>query len=257
MASPSGFFYDQRMIAWLEDDDPFPDTALALGEDSDAPGLLAAGGGLSTARLRAAYRRGIFPWFGEGQPLLWWSTAPRMVLPVDQFKVSRSLGKTLRRFARTPGCEIRIDHAFDQVLACCAGTPRAGQSGTWILPEMQAAYRRWHREGSVHSFETWINGRLVGGLYGVNIGRMFFGESMFSHQTDASKIALAALVGFCRSNGITVIDCQQQTSHLASLGAEPWSRERFEHHLKAVVDLPEPVNWTYDLASWSSPESSA
>ncbi len=254
MVLPSGFFYDGVMIPWLDADTPFPDTAEALGPDSEAPGLLAAGGGLTTTRLRQAYRRGIFPWFSPGQPLLWWSTSPRMVLPVAEFKLSRSLRKTLRKFALTPGCEIRVDHAFDLVLSLCAGTPRAGQAGTWIVPEMQAAYRQWHREGQVHSFETWVNGELVGGLYGVCLGRMFFGESMFSRQADASKIALAALVGFCRRSGIEVIDCQQETAHLASLGARPWPRAQFEHHLRQVVDLPAPTDWSYDALQWVSGE---
>lgn len=252
MVLPSGFFYDWQMIPWLDADTPFPDTREALGPGSEAPGLLAVGGGLSTTRLRQAYRRGIFPWFSEGQPVLWWSTAPRMVLPVDEFRVSRSLRKTLRKFVRSPGHEVRVDHAFDLVLNLCAGTPREGQSGTWIVPEMQAAYRAWHREGDVHSFETWVDGRLVGGLYGVCQGRMFYGESMFSLQADASKIALAALVGFCKTQGIALIDCQQQTRHLGSLGARPWPRERFEEHLRQVVDLPPPTEWSYDLSDWMS-----
>lgn len=238
------------MIPWLDADTPFPDTRRALGPGSEAPGLLAAGGGLGTARLRQAYRQGIFPWFSEGQPVLWWSTAPRMVLPVSEFKVSRSLRKTLRKFALSPTHEIRVDHAFDQVVTMCAGTERQGQRGTWILPEMQHAYRAWHRQGDVHSFETWVHGQLVGGLYGVCQGRMFYGESMFSHQTDASKIALAALVGFCKKNGIELIDCQQETSHLESLGARPWPREHFEEHLRRVVDLPPPVEWSYDASEW-------
>jgi leucyl/phenylalanyl-tRNA--protein transferase len=173
-----------------------------------------------------------------------------MVLPVSEFKVSRSLRKTLRKFAATPGHEVRVDHAFDLVVTLCARTERHGQRGTWILPEMQEAYRAWHRQGEVHSFETWVNGRLVGGLYGVCQGRMFFGESMFSHESDASKIALAALVGFCQKHGIEVIDCQQETAHLESLGARPWPRERFEAHLRQVVDQPPPTEWSYDASEW-------
>jgi leucyl/phenylalanyl-tRNA---protein transferase len=239
------------MIPWLHPDTPFPDTAQALGPDSDAPGLLAAGDDLSTQRLQAAYQRGIFPWFSEGQPVLWWSTDPRMVLPVAEFKLSRSLRKTLQRFLITPGCELRIDSAFESVLQACASTPRDGQGGTWILPEMRAVYAQWHRMGRVHSFETWIDGALVGGLYGVSIGRMFYGESMFAHRTDASKIALAGLVAFCRRHGIDVIDCQQETAHLASLGARPWPRARFEDHLNRVTALPPPDNWAYDESIWS------
>lgn len=239
------------MIDWLQAHSPFPDTRRALGPETDAPGLLAAGGELTVERLRAAYRRGIFPWFGPGQPVLWWSPAPRMVLPVGQFKLSRSLRKTIARFRRTPGCEIRIDHHFAAVIRQCADKPRAGQEGTWIVPQIQQAYGRWHEAGQVHSFETWMDGELVGGLYGINLGRMFFGESMFAHRTDASKIALAALVCFCRAHGIDVIDCQQETEHLASLGAEPWPRERFEAHLAQVVDLMPPAVWTYDDSYWT------
>ena len=239
------------MIEWLTEQDPFPPTRLALGPDTDAPGLLAAGGELSVARLQQAYRQGIFPWFGPGQPVMWWSTAPRMVLPVADFRLTRSLRKTLQKFRRTPGCAVRVDTAFAQVIGHCAGTPRPGQDGTWIVDGVQRAYLDWHHQGQVHSFETWVNGELVGGLYGINLGRMFYGESMFALRTDASKIALAALVCFCKAHGIEVIDCQQETSHLASMGGSAWSREAFESHLKRVVDLPPPVDWTYDESLWS------
>lgn len=239
------------MIPWLEPDTPFPDTSQALGPHTEAPGLLAAGADLNPARLEAAYRRGIFPWFSEGQPVLWWTTDPRMVLPVAEFKLSRSLRKTIQRFRHMPGCEIRVDSAFTDVARACAQTPRAGQQGTWIVPAMQAVYAQWHRLGRVHSFETWVDGQLVGGLYGVGIGRMFFGESMFSHRTDASKIALAALVCFCRAHGISVIDCQQETAHLASMGARPWPRHRFEGHLNEVTGLSPPEVWAYDESMWS------
>jgi leucyl/phenylalanyl-tRNA---protein transferase len=239
------------MIEWLQGDTPFPPTSRALGPDSDAPGLLAAGADLSPERLRLAYSQGIFPWFGPGQPIMWWSTAPRMVLPVAEFKVSRSLRKTIGKFRRTPDTELTIDKAFDEVIGACAGTPREGQNGTWIVPPMQAAYKRWHALGRVHSFETWMDGELAGGLYGVSLGKMFFGESMFAHRTDASKVALAALVCFCRAQGITLIDCQQQTEHLASVGARPWPREQFEAHLRAVVDQDAPTDWTYDDEMWS------
>jgi len=245
------------MIPWLEPDTPFPDTAAALGPDTDAPGLLAAGADLSPARLQAAYRCGIFPWFSQGQPVLWWTTDPRMVLPVAAFKLHRSLRKTIARFRRTPGCEIRIDSAFEQVMLACASTPRDGQNGSWIVPDMRQVYGQWHHQGFVHSIETWMDGELVGGLYGVNIGRMFYGESMFAWRTDASKIALAALVCFCRANGIALIDCQQQTSHLASLGASPVSRSHFEAHLRGVIDQAPPAVWAYDDALWSLLEHSA
>ncbi len=239
------------MIHWLRDPrDPFPDTRLALPAGSDAPGLLAAGGELTTERLTEAYRRGIFPWYSEGQPILWWSPDPRMVLYTEEFKLSRSLRKTVRRFAHDARCEIRIDSAFRRVIAACAGTPRDGQSGTWIVPEMVEAYGRWHDQGTVHSVETWIEGELVGGLYGIHLGRMFFGESMFSHRTDASKIALAALVCLCRLHRIPMIDCQQRTGHLASLGAREIPRAAFEPHIAAHTAEPTLRGWTFPPALW-------
>ncbi|HRH18204.1 MAG TPA: leucyl/phenylalanyl-tRNA--protein transferase, partial [Aquabacterium sp.] len=153
--------------------------------------------------------------------------------------------------------EIRIDHSFEQVIRHCANTPREGQDGTWIVDPIQQAYADWHELGQVHSFETWMDGELVGGLYGINLGRMFYGESMFAHRADASKIALAALVCFCRAHGIEVIDCQQETDHLASMGARPWPRADFEAHLKRVVDLPAPANWSYDESMWSHLKTSS
>lgn len=243
------------MIPWIADGQPLPPPSSALGPESDAPGLVAAGGHVTPERLDEAYRQGIFPWYGPGQPVLWWSPDPRMVLPVAEFRLSHSLRKTLRRFIRTPGCAVRIDTAFDRVIAACAGTPRPGQDGTWIVPEMQEAYRAWHRLGRVHSFETWMDGELVGGLYGVGIGRMFYGESMFAHRTDASKIALAALVAFCRAHGIAWIDCQQNTGHLASLGAREVPREAFEAHLRIHAarnsGAGEVRDWTYDESHWA------
>lgn len=237
-------------LAWLHGDTPFPPTHQALGPGTDAPGLLAAGGDLSPTRLVNAYARGIFPWYGEGQPLLWWTTDPRMVLPVAEFKLARSLRKTLQRFLRTPGCEIRFDADTPAVIAACAQSPRDGQDGTWIVPEMIAAYVDMAHRGIVHSVETWVDGQLVGGLYGVNLGRMFYGESMFARRTDASKLALAALVAFCRGHGIELIDCQQQTQHLASLGARPIPRQAFEAHLRHAVNEPGPPQWAYDPTCW-------
>jgi len=238
------------MLTWIDDDTPLPPAGSALGPDSDAPGLVAAGGRITPARLDEAYRKGIFPWYGAGQPVLWWSPDPRMVLPTAEFTVSHSLKKTLRRFARTPGCEIRIDSAFRSVIEACAKTPRDGQDGTWIVPAVLEAYVAWHRTGRVHSVETWIDGELVGGLYGVGIGRMFFGESMFSYRTDASKIALAALVAFARANGIALIDCQQNTRHLASLGAREVTRSAFEQHLARASGAPDVADWTYHPSLW-------
>lgn len=238
-------------VPWLHAGAPLPPTHLAAGPDSDNPGLLAVGGPVTPARLEQAYRMGVFPWYSRGLPPMWWAPDPRMVLPVAGFKLSPSLRKTLRRFARTPGCELRVDSAFDSVIRACAKAPRAGQDGTWIVPEMIDAYRAWHRLGRAHSVETWVDGELVGGLYGVGIGAMFFGESMFSRRTDASKIALAGLVALCRAHGIELIDCQQNTRHLASLGAHEVPRPTFEAHLARVLPLPGPPRWTYDPAWWS------
>ena len=239
------------MIHWLRSaEDPLPDTRLALPAGSDAPGLLAAGGELTPARLAEAYSKGVFPWYSTGQPVLWWSPDPRMVLWVADFKLARSLRKTLGRFARSPVCEVRIDSAFEQVIEACASTPRDGQDGTWIVADMVQAYSRWHALGAVHSFETWIDGELVGGLYGVGIGRMFFGESMFSRRTDASKIALAALVCFCREHGIELIDCQQRTGHLASMGGGELPRQAFEAALAERCARPAPTAWTYHQRFW-------
>ena len=240
------------MIDWLDEASlAFPSTRTALGLDTDAPGLLAAGGDLSPARLHAAYSRGIFPWYGPGQPPLWWSPDPRMVLQTKHFKLTRSLRKTLAKFARNFNCEIRVDSATAEVLAACASSPREGQLGTWILPEMQAAYVHWQAESrAVHSIETWIDGELAGGLYGINLGRMFYGESMFMRRTDASKIALAALLCLCREHGVRWIDCQQNTQHLASFGASELPRAVFEAHLAATVSLPSPANWHFLPALW-------
>lgn len=238
------------MLVWIDDDQPLPPTRLALGPGSEAPGLLAAGGRVTPARLEEAYRRGVFPWYSPGQPVLWWSPDPRMVLKTDDFHLSHSLRKTLRRFIRTPGCEVRIDSQFGRVIQACAGTPRDGQDGTWIVPAVMQAYAAWHRAGRVHSVETWFGDELAGGLYFVALGRMFFGESMFAHRTDASKIALAALVAFARTHGVALIDCQQNTGHLASLGAHEVSRDEFERHLALTSGAPDITNWTYDSAMW-------
>jgi leucyl/phenylalanyl-tRNA---protein transferase len=239
------------VIRWLRGaDDPLPEARLALDSASEAPGLVAAGGELGPARLAEAYAKGIFPWYSEGQPILWWSPDPRMVLLPSEFKLARSLKKTIRRFVATPGCEMRIDCAFRRVIEACATAPRDGQSGTWIVPEMIDAYAAWHGEGRVHSVETWIDGELAGGLYGVSLGRMFFGESMFAHRTDASKIALAALVAFCRAHGIEIIDCQQRTSHLASLGGREIARRDFRQRLGTALAQMDVADWSYDLRLW-------
>jgi leucyl/phenylalanyl-tRNA--protein transferase len=239
------------VIRWLRGaDDPLPEARFALARASDAPGLVAAGGELTPARLAEAYGKGIFPWYSEGQPVLWWSPDPRMVLLPAEFRLARSLKKTLRRFAATSRCELRVDSDFRRVITACATTLRDGEPGTWIVPEMIDAYCEWHEEGHAHSFETWIDGELAGGLYGVSMGRMFYGESMFAHRTDASKIALAGLVAFCRSHGIETIDCQQRTSHLASFGGRELARPEFLRRLGMALAMPPVGDWTYDLRMW-------
>jgi len=242
------------MLNWIDDSTPLPPASAALGPGTDAPGLVAAGGRVTPERLLEAYSQGIFPWYSTGQPVLWWSPDPRMVLPVAEFRLSHSLRKTLRRFLRTPGCALRFDSHFEQVMQACATTPRDGQDGTWIVPAMVDAYTAWHHAGHVHSVETWVDGQLVGGLYFVTIGRMCFGESMFAHRTDASKIALAALVAACRARGVAWIDCQQNTPHLASLGAREVPREAFVAHVTDVVRQQPAKDWTYDESDWATLE---
>ena len=232
------------MIPWLDTDTPFPDVSKAL--TTDAPGLLAAGADLSPQRLLMAYRHGIFPWFSEGQPILWWSTDPRMVLHTAQFRISDSLKKTLRKVERSSQeggrWQIRFDSAFEQVMRNCAA-PRRDGPGTWISEEIIAGYSGLHRMGHAHSAEVWLDGELVGGAYGVCLGRMFYGESMFARVTDASKIALAYLVRFLHAHGVAMIDCQQETGHLASLGAAPIARSQFLAHLRNSIDLPQITKW--------------
>lgn len=238
-------------LPWLNPGDPFPDVSEAWDARQPAPGLLAAGGALDVESLQRAYSNGIFPWFSEGQPILWWSTDPRMVLWTGEFKLHRSLRKTLARFIADPACELRIDTDFDAVIRACAATPRAGQSGTWIVPAMVRAYQAFHRAGFAHSVETWIDGELAGGLYCVGVGRAVFGESMFTRLPDASKIALAGLVAFCRANGIRLIDCQQNTRHLASLGAREITRAEFVEHVAAQTHQP-PPQWRFDPVYWNA-----
>jgi leucyl/phenylalanyl-tRNA--protein transferase len=229
------------MIPWLDANSPFPDVSEAL--TTDAPGLLAAGADLSPARLLAAYQRGIFPWFSEGQPILWWSTDPRMVLRTADFKISDSLKKSLKRVARDKErWQVKFDSAFEQVMRACAA-PRRDGPGTWISEDIIAGYTGLHRQGYAHSSELWLDGELVGGAYGVSIGTMFFGESMFARVTDGSKVALAYLVHFLKLHGVELIDCQQETGHLASLGARPIPRKEFIAHLQRCVVMPQIRDW--------------
>ena len=220
------------MLAWLESKDPFPPVERALKNPN---GLLAAGGELSVERLLDAYRRGVFPWFSGAEPVLWWSPDPRMVLYCAELKVSRSLAKNVRN----KGYEVRVDTDFAGVLEGCSERPQ-----TWLGGDMKKAYLRLHRSGYAHSFETWHEGELVGGLYGVAIGRMFYGESMFSRATDASKVALVALVRELQARGFPLIDCQMHTPLLASLGAREIPRRTFLRELAALVNYREqPGKW--------------
>lgn len=238
-------------LPWLAPGDRLPDPGTAWRDSDPVPGLLAAGGTLDVPTLLDAYRHAIFPWFSDGQPILWWSPDPRMTLAPAQFRLHRSLRKVLQAFRADPRCEIRFDHGFDTVIRACSQAPRDGQSGTWIVPQMIEAYGQLHRAGHAHSVETWIDGELVGGLYCVGIGRAVFGESMFARRTDASKIALAALVGFCLHHGIQLIDCQQNTSHLASLGAHEMPRRHFVAHVaQAREETPPP--WRFEPLYWNS-----
>jgi leucyl/phenylalanyl-tRNA--protein transferase len=230
-------------LTWLKNSDSFPPLEFALSEPN---GLLCAGGDLTPQRLVLAYINGIFPWYSPGDPILWWSPDPRMALFPDEFRISRSLRKTLRK----ANYQIRLDTHFEAVIQACAGKSRRNQAGTWITPEIQAAYLRLHHLGYAHSVETWIDGKLAGGLYGIAIGKMFYGESMFAHVTDASKIAAAHLARFLGEQGFGMIDCQMNTSHLASLGAREIPRDEFIHSVQRLIVIP-------PLCGRWSPESAA
>ncbi|MDD3329006.1 MAG: leucyl/phenylalanyl-tRNA--protein transferase [Zoogloea sp.] len=231
------------MIPWLDEahGPAFPPTSRATRRPN---GLLAAGGALTPDWLLAAYRRGIFPWFNDGEPILWWSPDPRMVVFPDQVRITRSLRKTLRNSAY----EVRLDHDFAAVIRACA-EPRDPGGGTWITPAIQAAYLRMHELGYAHCVETWIDGELAGGLYGIAIGRAFYGESMFSRRTDASKIAFAHLTRFLLQHDFRVLDCQMTTQHLNSLGGREIPREAFVRMLGELTreDRP-PARWPQDGA---------
>jgi leucyl/phenylalanyl-tRNA---protein transferase len=227
------------MIPWLRSGDPFPPVERALEEPN---GLLAAGADLSVDRLIGAYERGIFPWYSDGQPVLWWSPDPRMVLFPDKLRIPRSLRKRLAR----RDYEVTADTAFEDVIRGCAA-PRRGHDGTWITDAMMAAYTRLHRAGYAHSVETWIGGRLAGGLYGVALGRMYYGESMFTRVPDASKIALVHLVRQLERLGFGMIDCQMATAHLARFGACEIPRAEFMRKLRQWVrGAPAPKKWVLD-----------
>jgi leucyl/phenylalanyl-tRNA--protein transferase len=238
-AVPASVQNQEYVIPFLNPHDPFPPVERAL---TDPNGLLAAGADLSPARLLDAYAHGIFPWFGEDDPLLWWSPDPRMVLFATDVHVSRSLRKTMRAGRFT----VTLDGCFRQVMEGCAA-PRRGQDGTWITEEMAAAYAHLFDLGHAHSVEVWTDDDLVGGLYGVALGRMFFGESMFSRVPDASKVALVALVRQVERWGFPCVDCQMATSHLASLGAQEIPRQMFLRYVRRLVQQdPVPSPWRFD-----------
>jgi leucyl/phenylalanyl-tRNA---protein transferase len=227
------------MIPWLDGHEPFPPVERAL---RDPNGLLAAGGDLSPQRLLEAYAHGIFPWFSDEDPLLWWSPDPRMVLFVDELHLSKSLRKVIRSGRFT----VTFDRAFADVMAGCAA-PRADDAGTWITREMHDAYTLLHRLGFAHSVETWNGDRLVGGLYGVAIGRMFYGESMFTRESNASKVAFVTLVRQLAVWGFEMIDCQMSTGHLASLGAREIPRAEFVSRVERLVAQEEAARaWRVD-----------
>lgn len=230
------------MIPWIDGDSPFPSVATALTEPN---GLLCAGGDLSPRRLLDAYRLGVFPWYADGEPILWWAPDPRMVLYLHEFRISRSL----RRRLRSRCFDVHLDRDFPGVVQFCAETPRPGQQGTWITPEIRRAYGRLFELGIAHSVETRLDGELVGGLYGVAIGRMFYGESMFSRATDASKVATAHLVRFLEEQGFGMIDCQMNTPHLAFLGAREIPRAVFMAQMQALLlGSGRPGRWPVDGA---------
>lgn len=240
-------------IAWIAPDDhrsPFPDVETALLEPN---GLLAVGGPLSPERLERAYRSGVFPWFSEGQPVLWWSPDPRAIIYPARLRVSRSLRKRLRNGDYT----VTLDTAFRRVIEGCAA-PRADQAGTWITPEMIEAYVELHRRGLAHSAESWHHGELVGGLYGISLGAAFFGESMFSRATDASKVALVSLVSRLHEWGFHFIDCQLPTEHLTSLGAIGVPRRRFMRQLANAVAAPtRRGQWAYEVVEPASDDGNS
>jgi leucyl/phenylalanyl-tRNA---protein transferase len=241
-------------LTWLEPGEDLPDPEQAWGEDSPAPGLLAAGTELSPERVLQAYRQGCFPWFSAGQPVLWWSPDPRMVLAPQDFRLHRSLRQTLKRWWQQPGFELVFDRDFTQVMTRCAQQRRRGQQGTWILPAMVQAYSALHRQGLAHSAEVRINGQLVAGLYFISLGRMVFGESMFTDLRDGSKMALALLVSVARQAGVALIDCQQNTRHLASLGAAEIDRQSFLRTLHDHRDLSG-IDWAGESLCWAALEA--
>lgn len=210
---------------------------------AEPDGLLAVGGDLSSERILLAYQLGIFPWYSEHMPILWWTPDPRLVLFPEELRISRSLARALRKGI----FQVTVDRAFREVMIRCATVPRREGEGTWIMPEMVEAYCRLHRMGYAHSVETWVQGELVGGLYGVSIGRVFYGESMFSQRADASKVALVHLVSMLRHHGFELIDCQVTTGHLMRMGARAISRREFLARLEMALSGPASIqDWSLE-----------
>jgi leucyl/phenylalanyl-tRNA---protein transferase len=224
------------MLPWITADEPLP-LATEATDEQGLEGLVCAGIDLTTTRLLEAYSKGIFPWFSEGQPVLWWSPDPRMVLKLENFRLHRSLEKIMRRQLessdQSDGWQIRVNTSFEQVMRACA-EPRPTQNGTWITEDIISAYSGLHSIGKAHSIEVWQGDELIGGLYGVCLGKMFYGESMFARQADSSKTALAWLVNFLQQHGVPMIDCQQNTKHLSFMGAKEISRSEF---LSSITQL--------------------
>ncbi|PUE06981.1 leucyl/phenylalanyl-tRNA--protein transferase [Limnohabitans sp. T6-5] len=236
-------------LPWIEPGKPLPCATSAWNALSPAPGLLAASKHLTATRLHEAYSQGIFPWFSMGQPVLWWSPDPRMVLHASRFRFHRSLRQTLKRWLLHPDFELSFDRAFGQVIRRCSQAPRAGQKGTWIVPAMISAYEEFHRQGHAHSVEVWLDGELVAGLYFVALGHAVFGESMFTTLTDGSKMALATLVSVCLKHGLPTIDCQQNTPHLASMGAQEMPRSDFVQLIQNEQIKPN-ISWADQTLNW-------
>jgi leucyl/phenylalanyl-tRNA--protein transferase len=242
-------------LPWIVEGQPLPPVSGAWDASSPAPGLLAASSDLSAQRLMDAYAEGVFPWFNVGQPVLWWSPDPRMVLQTRDFRFHRSLQQSLKRLSTNPDFELCFDRDFAQVIRRCATSPRAGQKGTWIVPQMVAAYEDLHRTGLAHSCELRIRGELVAGLYFVALGHAVFGESMFTTVTDGSKMALACLVSVCLQHGVCAIDCQQNTRHLALMGAREIPRSDFLQGVHAGREQA-PIDWARQSFNWTALASS-
>jgi leucyl/phenylalanyl-tRNA--protein transferase len=234
-------------IAWLGPHDPFPNPLLEADPDPSVPGLIAVSEQIYPGQLARAYQQGIFPWYSDNQPVLWWSPDPRMVLKPSNFKCSDSLRKIIRLFCQNTQSQVEVDGDFGAVIRSCATSARKDQDGTWITHEIMDAYTALHEQGNAHSIAVIEDGQLMGGLYCVSFGGMVFGESMFSRKTNASKIALAALSAWCLANEVYMIDCQQETAHLLSLGAAPIARKDFLEQLQVSLNQTKiDKSWTFD-----------